>query len=502
MGTRQLFCVACGIRLPDSGRFCPECGAPISAPVSAPDPAPPAPQPIGTPPPRPTSPSPGAAPGSPQIGWGLPPAQAGSRPDGPPRPGRPTSRGTSRWTLYTIGGLAACLVVGAGAWGVTALLGDGDRSGDTTSRGRTLHRAITELPERQWTWTYDSDEGGAGVVVLDDGVLVSRWDQGVTRLDADGEEKWSASLEYDGGIQASSDDDLFLAHASEEGNGLAVAKTSDGSELWHSELSLHSEIGDSLVLLDYDGDGEDGASDYSVVNRRTGEERWTTRADQIVNSGGQLFAVDGGAVSRLDPSDGEEIWSSTVDWDEDTWPGVEASETMVTIDLDDQAIALDLDDGTELWTVEVGGDDDSVSTTLFGRDTFAVERYAYDDEYEEGRSEYSLYDRDGEAQELSLGTDSTAGFETFEAGGELYALQDNGNLYDAEAVELVGRYDGILTPTDNGLYSQTDSGIRFFEYGASSSQWHLDGIGSQGYLEAGDQTFVIDNYEGRLSYYE
>lgn len=346
----MITCERCGARLKIGQGFCEGCGAPVGAssgggssePVQAPDPRSVPGSAWGAP--APIAPPPGA--GYPSTGY--PPMPPGSL-LGPPAGG-----GGSRSRAKLLVPIAIVVVVAVAVIGFVVLRnGDGDGSrADARPNGEYLglRNGPTGEPEERWSERIDCDTS-CQLGVGDNTVYVASSGSRGTDVEAfdasSGESRWKQRRVTDDSVYGVTviGDRVLL-----RGDGVVALDAADGEEAWKAKESFSDYVaGDVVFLVDY-GNDDSGDTRTSAVSLRDGDEQWSEdgiiqgvcsgvayldeSSKRIValdaSSGDQrwkrslgitsmtcgpdgVFASDGDDLHRLDPGDGKDLWSKSID---------------------------------------------------------------------------------------------------------------------------------------------------------------------------------------------
>jgi hypothetical protein len=462
-------CPSCGAGLPVDAAFCPACGTP-APPTGAPDhaafrrpgAAPPAEPPA---PPRSLLPPP------------APPA-ADVVEAGPARPPRVWPR-----PRHTIGVLVALAVIGALAVGGVLASSWGPVDSEVYGYGGhlALPGAVTEKPDRDWTWKVSGSL--MGLAAVGDATYVATDEGTVVALDGDGHETWTVQVEGRGFLAAAPDhDEVVLFDDAADGRVTALA-SKDGAELWSADGDVQWFDDDRAYLWT---EGELVACELD-----SGDRLWSVSADEVGVGEAGLYVIEGDQLLRVDPVDGGTTWSVDRGVSDVEMAGIAVAGDFVAVG-GERATAYDATDGDQLWSSDR---DDSPVVQLFGQDLVTVQHIAAAG----GDTEVQVYDRDGPQGSV----DGTRfGFVVpFRSGSDQYAFDfASGNLYGADH-QVIETYDGSPGLAAEGLYVLHDGAVSYYEWGAAEPRWTLDeDLSDEASMQTGEGRLLVADQD-RLSSY-
>ncbi|GAW48190.1 MULTISPECIES: PQQ-binding-like beta-propeller repeat protein [unclassified Nocardioides] len=460
-------CPSCGAGLSTDAAFCSSCGTP-APPTAASDHAAfrrPGAAAAAEPPAPPRSLLPPPAPPTADV------VEAG-----PARPARPRPR-------RTIGVLVALAVVGALAVGAVVASSRGAVDSEVYGYGGhlALPGAVTEKPDRDWTWQVSGSLMGLAAVA--DATYVVTDEGTVAALDGDGHETWTVRVEGGGFLAAPPDHDEVVLVDDAAVSRVTALATEDGAELWSAEGDVRWFDDDCAYL---GTEGELVARDLD-----SGDRLWSVGADEVGVGEAGLFVIEGAQLLRVDPADGATTWSvdhGVID--------VEMTDIAVAGDFvavgGERATAYDASTGDPLWSSDR---DDSPVVQLFARDLVAVQHIASAG----GETEVQVYDREG--PQGSVDGTRFGYVVPFRSGSDQYAFDvGSGDLYGDDR-EVIETYDGSPALAAEGLYVLRGGTVRYYAWGAAEPRWTLDeDLSDEASMQTGEGRLLIAD-QGRLSSY-
>jgi outer membrane protein assembly factor BamB len=384
-------------------------------------------------------------------------------PTGQPRPRR-------RQTVGVLVALAVLAVLGAGGV-VASTWGEVDSEVYGYGGHLALPGAVTEKPDRDWTW--DVPGSLTGLAATDDATYVATEDGDVTALDDAGHETWTTEVDG-GGFLASTPDHAELVLFDNIADGKVTALSSDdGDRLWSADGDVQW-FEDDRVYLATD-------NELSAYDVGSGDVFWTVTAHTIGVGQAGIFVVAGDQLQRLNTANGRTEWSVDVVRIGDETAAIAVADDFVAIG-GTEATAYDATDGDLLWS---SGSSDGAAVTLFSRDEVAVENVAG------GGADIPVYDRAGRSG--SIRTRSPLYLVPFRSGSDEYAFSlASGDLLGDDH-EVVETYDGRPALAAEGVYALAEGKLSYYEWGATKPAWTLvdDDISRDANLQTGPGRFLV-----------
>lgn len=221
----------------------------------------------------------------------------------------------------------------------------------------TVDDSVTALDGRigelHWETDLPGDARHAPALTAD-GLLVATDDSRLLSLTvSDGTERWNVRLpgRPDDALTVAGDDVVVPCNA----GGTVAYATADGAERWRHPFRAAEQpaVGDETVYVTGFPAGRD-AVELLALARADGTERWRHTLDELpatpTLAPGRLLVLDGDVLFALDPTSGEEIWSTRVGGGVLNAPPAVADGTIYAPG--DGVWALSLDDGTKQWHTE------------------------------------------------------------------------------------------------------------------------------------------------------
>lgn len=347
-------------------------------------------------------------------------------------------------------------------------------------------RGADEEPERAWNFA-EPGMGAGNVVFGGDRILVGMTtveggSSELIALDEDGKEKWRASqpegypeFQFVGG-----DDRVLVSWFEEDADTITVQllDASDGREIWQQRSVAPTVVGDTAVTWEYVDEG----AVLHGMDLDSGEPTWTYETEQVSFNRHVLLALEDSTITRVDPENGEELWSTDTELDlGEDYAVVSAyvGDTALAAKGEYEVAALDLDSGAILWAKQ----DSGVNNGFFG-DLLMLESTS-DDEYEDG--EVTFYDREGEAVgRVVVDSDDYFFAEPLSIEGDPYLYDSGGDRLIDASLEVIDNFGSstTLTGVSNGFYALTDGVLEFRDVDETSPKWSKT-------LGGSDDSFVI-----------
>lgn len=484
-------------------------GAPVPGQeVGAPSgpPPPPAPNPDGwaAPPSAPPGPSTGSWSTGPTT-WGgtvpaggqgqasppgppsVPPA-AGQAPGAAPVPGPASSR--SRLVLL-LAAVAVVLVVGVVAVAVVVRGLGGEDAVTVQWLNTPGDDGPTSQPGDEEDFAIDVDcDGACDLTATGDRVVVAEFstsdDEGssdaeVMAYTASGDEAWDDATSVDEAYSITGFSGYVAVETSES---VVVLDVSNGSEVWSEDggLSLVTEDG-VAVVNEYNYDDDEGeSSTVRGIELSSGDELWDVEG-YVERCGDLLLAVDGDDLSLIDARSGEERWSERADSPNQT----ACSDAVVAYvaEGEDEVTVLDGGDGSEVGSIDIPGSD-SASVAVFG-----------DDVYVTGDGEVSRNRVGGDIEELWSENGPDEAYLILLAGDTLIVTGDS--AVEALAVSdggSLGRVRGGDDVVDLEITAQSvifaeDDAIEAYRISDLEDRWSLDVDDASEMAVGADRVFVL-----------
>lgn len=383
--------------------------------------------------------------------------------------------------------VALLLVAGLAVGGVAVVTTLGGSGAEVYGYGGhlALPAAVTEEPDRDWTWQVPGTL--TGLAIAGDATYVATEDGTVTALDGDGDEDWTADVGWAGFLVTAPDHDEVVIFDDIEHRKVHALSSDDGDELWTVDGFAQWIEGDDIYV------GTD--KELTRYDLGSGDEAWSADAGTVLGVGeAGIFVVVDDELRALGDG-GETRW--TADIDRTTDPiSIAVAEDFVAVGGPQETVAFDADDGDRLWSAPA--DDSGASVSVIARDEVAIGPAAGSDGDADG-VEIALYDRDG-----SSGSIETAGDFypiAFRSGGEDYVLDlGSGELYGDDH-QVIETYGGPAALAAEGLYALEHGEVRYYRYGDADPRWTIgDDLSANVNVQTGDGRLLVAD-DGRLSSY-
>ncbi len=320
-------------------------------------------------------------------------------------------------------------------------------------------RAVTRQPHRVWTWRHRVPAFGfQQLLAVGDDVVVGL-DRDVALLGPDGTQRWSVTLDDAADWRGSpAGSGVLVGGGLDESSrhGVTALSTADGHVLWHSARQLEDVTPDGVVVRTDTG--------LALLALADGTTRWSTGQDTVAVDGDRIDVASGSRVSSLDPATGEPRWSRDV---ADEVQDLVSAHGVVLAVTSHAVTALDGSSGEVLWTrtARLGAQAGMLTPSV------GWVRAVTADEEDGGPASVRLVDRSGRsAGTLGVDVPSFAGV-AFRSGGASYLL-DDGRLYDAHLARITS-YDDPVRPADGGVYAITDRTVALLPLGPGAPLWTI-----------------------------
>ncbi len=293
-----------------------------------------------------------------------------------------------------------------------------------------------------------------------------------------GDEAWEDPVRFEEAYDGVSIDGVFLVSTSEETVALSP---DDGDELWSADGSPVGHLDGAALLVEFDADSGDATT--RLVDLDDGDERWEVDGRVAVCTDDAAVTVDGGDVSRIDLSSGDEVWSESVD---ESW-SASCGDGAVVVESDAGAVVLAMEDGDEIGDVEQDDPESGIGVAVVGEDVFVatgdqvVRHQVSGGDLEEVWSEggpdfaYDLLPIGGDRL-LVVGEDELEVLSTTdgESGGRL-------------RIDEESRFD----MTSRSVLVLDDDGIEAHDLDGLDEQWSLSVDDGTDITVGGDRVFVL-----------
>jgi outer membrane protein assembly factor BamB len=380
----------------------------------------------------------------------------------------------------TIGVLVALVVLAALAAGGVVASSSGEPDAEVYGYGGhlALTEAITEKPDRDWTWEVSGSL--TGLAAAGDTTYAATDDGEVIALDEDGHEVWTVVETGAGFLVPPPDHDELVIFGNASESTVTALSSDDGTVLWSADGEIQWFDDDRA----YVATGEE----LVAYDLGSGDQMWSANADTIGVGEAGIFVLVGDELRRVD-TDGRTAWSVEIVRTSDETAQIAVADDFVAVG-GPRALAFDADEGDPLWSSDGS---DGVAVHLFSRDEVALEDVA-------GAGDpMPIYDRDGTTG--SIETSAPVLLVPLRSGSDEYTYSlASGELY-GDGHEVVETYDGRAALAAEGLYLLSHRRISYFEYGAADPEWTLDDdLSDDVKVQTGDGRLLVAN-QGQLTSY-